>query len=130
MRNQNIDVIAICKGMFDKERYDSRLAALKAYYMREYRMEEKFTEDFFLLKVILMPVAIEYFTSNELCELTMSLFATQYDTDKGFYKPVEGYDTALKFIMDSIISKILLLRVKDDKGNKLVDLSEYDEAVV
>lgn len=130
MRNQNLDVIAICKGMYDQDKYDTRFSALKAYYMREYAMEEKFTNDFYILKVILMPVISEYLTNSELCSLTLDLFSTQFDIKKGFYHPVEGYDTALKFIIESIIAKITVLRVLDDADNKIIDLTEYSKAVV
>lgn len=127
MKNQNHDVIMICKGWFDEDKHKSVLDALREYYMREYGMAKEFTKDSYILEVILMPVAIEYFSMQELWKIMSSLLSTQYDATKGFYLPVDGYATALKFIIDSVITEIRLLMVKDSFGRDIIDLSGYKE---
>ena len=127
-KSQSLDVIMICKGWFDEDKHLSVMDALRGYYMREYGMAEEFVKDLFILTVILMPAAEEYLSKRELLRFSLSLLSVQYDTAKGHYVPVnEGYDTALKFLIDSIVSEIRMLMVKDSLGRDIIDLSEYSE---
>lgn len=59
------DIILLCKGWYDSEKYPSRLEALKQYYRKNYCYNElstdveKILNEGFLLEVLLRPVMWE-----------------------------------------------------------------------
>lgn len=131
MKNQNLDVIMICKGWFDKENHKSIRDALKQYYMREYAMQEQFAIDLYILEVILLPVAGEYLSKTVLTCLLLSMLRLQFDfVKKKFYVPAEGRDTALDYVINYLIAEIAGLTVKDADGRVIIDLPESKEPII
>lgn len=111
MRNQNKDVLAICKGKYDTEKYSSQFDALKAYYMREYWMEERFVTNEYILKVLLLPALSEYLKRHQWEQLCYDIIVAK----------MECLDVILKII------SILNLTTVRDYSIWIIDLSEYPE---
>lgn len=61
MKTTAKDIILLCKGWYDKEKYSSILEALKAYYKKNYcsDVDENILTEAFLLEVLLRPAMWE-----------------------------------------------------------------------
>lgn len=131
MRNQNHDVIMICKGWYDTDKHKSIQDALRQYYMREYDMQEQFVMDLYILEVILLPVVEEYLSKKLLTHVLLSMFTPQYDfIAHRFYVPVEGREIAMKYITNRLITEIARLRIKDSDGSIIIDLPECNDSII
>lgn len=60
MKSTAKDVILLCKGWYDEEKYQSKLEALKEYYRRYYNDDmDEFLNEEFLVKTVLADVIRE-----------------------------------------------------------------------
>lgn len=126
MKTQNHDVIMICKRHYDMDEHDSTIAALREYYKREYAMEEQFTTNMNIFKVLLMPVAEEHFHASEWKEILLDLFSASYDIKRGLCYPADGTrDEMFNHVFSKVVTAIELFQVRDGNGNWIIDLSGY-----
>lgn len=56
---QNVDVMLICKGWYNKQKYEDILGALNAYYHKNYGCEEIQMDKAFTTYLFLKPLALE-----------------------------------------------------------------------
>lgn len=130
MINKNHDVMMICKGLYDSDKYESDIEALRGYYRREYCPMDNNISNMTIIKVLLLPVAQDYLRQWVLCDIILSLFSTQYTRVDGFACPVGDQDRAERYVLRRLISEISMLSVRDSNGDYLIDVSEYDDFVV
>ena len=66
------DILLICKGYYNKEKYKSILDAFNAYYHREYGCEDITMDERFAVNLFLKPCVKEFLKEREInlfCEL-------------------------------------------------------------
>ena len=60
------DILLICKGYYNKEKYKSVLQAFNAYYHREYGCEDITMDEGFALNLFLKPCVKEFLKEREV----------------------------------------------------------------
>lgn len=122
MKTTAKDVILLCKGWYDKEKYPTTLEALKQYYRKNYcdDMEEYLNESF-LLKIVLEQ------TMQEIVEKypdRMVGFVNLYLTTPRFFgydnKSNQDYDCQLFYRITSFLNSLQM------RGDGFIEIDTRD----
>ena len=125
------DILLICKGYYDKNKYKSVLEALNAYYHREYGCEDIIMDEGFALNLFLKPCVKEFLKEREVnlfCEnylFQQSMHEVGILHDRIFRKidvKEMSFDEVLYY---RLISWLCCLRVRDYNNEWIIDLSDY-----
>lgn len=128
--NHSKDILLICKGHYNKEKYDSPIDALKVYQAEYSGCEKKYITDETIL-TILLDVAKEYFKDFEWY---WWMFKEGIVKDIDFAQsglmpkkyPEREIKLSYQYLIEKFIIGLCMLPVKDNKDNWIIDLSEYD----
>lgn len=130
MRDQNNDVILICKGFYDYNKHANEFDALCAYWQK--KCSNNYTSPAWLITGALLPVCDLHLKSwsNWIEEYLMKMFAFMPLQTECFYK-IMGYrakcNDPVSSVCAMLIMKISELEVRDNNGNVLIDLSGYED---
>lgn len=106
------DVMLICKGWYNKDKYKTVLEALNAYYHKYYRCDDITMDESFAISLFLQPLVTEIIKSKP--KLIIYLFSPVYGEYKTDGDWSELLFTRLWYIINMSTSNIF-------------DLSEYDK---
>ena len=128
--NHSKDILLICKGHYNKEKYNFSIDALKAYQTEYCGLEPNCINDGIVLN-ILLDVAREYFKDFEWY---WWMFKEGIIKDIDFAEsglmpkkyPEREIKLSYQYLIEKFILAICMLPVKDDNDNWIIDLSEYD----
>jgi hypothetical protein len=136
-RTTEKDILMICKGHCDKEKYKNLEEALDAYYRKYYGvpkkqlpyLSHKFVYDLWLKECVrefLIPEKKEEFIWNVLIEESLKERDFLGKNCFGEEPVTDFYD-----VMYYRITKWLaMMKVKDHQGNWIIDLSGYEGNVI
>lgn len=127
--NKEKDIILICKGWYNKEKYHSIIEALKAYQC-EYcgnTLQDIPYED--VLRFALYPVAEKYFKQQDWMYLFREMIAKDISFNRFeqicINKATKDISLSYEYLCNVFIRQITLLQVLKDDGKVIIDFSEY-----
>lgn len=125
MRDRYTDIIKICKGYYDKDKYDSVLSAIKSYQSKVCGVDEKYITYDDVLNFGLFKTAEKYFKQSDWIEMLKErIWKNDILFQSLFHKDDVNFDGA--YICNLLIGQIDGLQVRDDHGWS-IDLSDYQE---
>ena len=125
------DILLICKGYYNKEKYKSVLEAFNAYYHTEYLCEDITMDEGFAIQLFLKPCVKEFlkerevnwFCENYLFKVSMHEIGLSHDRMLRKKEVKEmSFDEVLYY---RLISWLCCLQVKDYNNEWIIDLSDY-----
>lgn len=125
------DIMLLCKGWYDKDKYKTLKDALVAYYNKNYRYPEDYVEDldYHYINTVLLKQAIQELLTERFNYMFIGyLFDTDgfmsWKFDRFVIKDL-SYDEELFYRLCMFIDNLLLID-KNDKGDVInIDTSAY-----
>lgn len=128
MRTTEKDILMICKGHYDHDKYETLETALNAYYAKHYRYPGEDVKPLsyrFMLQLwfnncvetFLQPDTIRSFWRNVIVEEAFQ--------EKRFLNE-NGCTEFYEVLYHRIVTWLILLDVRDKDGNWKIDLSDYE----
>lgn len=125
------DVILMCKGHFDIEKHGTLEEAFIAYYHKYYGCEDYIPDSRFLLGLFLKPAVMyildtigDSFTRERFVKEILNTGVEINDIDSN----LENEDFYSR-LYNRVVGFIKYQRVKDDKGNILLDLGSGEDVI-
>lgn len=115
MKTLEKDILLICKGWYNNEKYTDILDAFNGYYHREYGCEEIIMDKSFALNLFLKPTVTEMnrFDCNIINALFMPSFNEAYNTHTNDFTNI---------MYDRCIIALAHMRTSG-----MIDLSDYED---
>ena len=128
MKTTEKDILMICKGRYD-DKYNSLEAALNAYYREHYTYskEEVPTLSYkFMLQVWFYRCVEVFLQPDTMKSFYFYVIRDEHHKEKRFLNE-NGCTEFYEVLFHRISTWLCLLQVKDDNGNWIIDLSDYEE---
>jgi len=119
------DILQICKGWYNKDKFNTILDALKAYQCKETYCESQYM-NLSSIYLWLIDTAKEIFTIDDWSNLFIYTIPEDLRFNTYNLKSQGYYAFDYEYFCGLIISKLTLMDVKNDSGEWIIDLSEYE----
>lgn len=127
MKTTGKDIMMICKGHFNHDKYKNTKDAIDGYYRKLYRITKEVVPElsyYLTLKFLISDCAREFITKNTyndfLCNVFLDFMKTNHESSEDVYKS----------LFDKMTEWISSIRVRDKNNNWIIDLSDYDGEVI
>lgn len=132
MKTTEKDILRLCKGYYDYEKYQSLEEALDAYYRREYCVSKEEIPELsyqFMVELWFGPCVRAFVTPDNFRIFHQYvIFERSFQEVQSFHNEV--HMDFYEVLYHRLVKWLNLLQVRDEKGNWIVDLSDYEGNVI
>lgn len=128
MKTTEKDVLKICKGWYDKEKYNNEMEALKAYQVRECGLEFRDISAKDVMDFALLSAAKEFFKTSDWAYFFKEGLLDDIDWHN-FFKKDGSIDFNYEYLCKKLIVYLSLLKVKEN-DKWIIDFSDYDDNII
>lgn len=132
MKNTENDILMICKGYYNQEKHKTLEDALDAYYRKYYCIPKEKLPVLsyrFMLHLWFNRCVEVFLTPDRIRSFWQNVIVDEAFQEKRWLNE-DGCTEFYEVLYHRIVTWLILLNVKDDKGNWVIDVSDYTEDVI
>ena len=129
MRTTEKDILMICKGRYNHDKHENFEAALDAYYREHYLISKEdlpILSHKFLLTLWFNDCVKAFLKPETMNSFWFHVIHNESMAEKCFLNE-DGCTEFYDVMYHRIVTWLTLLQVRDENGNWIIDLSDYED---